>query len=65
VKKLTSLAPRVQLLLPAHNIPVAEPRELARVPPAMEEVRSGKIKGVPKDGKQEYFFTGFSFLMSK
>jgi len=65
VKKLASLAPRLQLLLPAHNVPVAEPVSLPRVAEAMEQVRSGKLKAVPKNGKQEYRFPGFSFLMSK
>jgi hypothetical protein len=53
------------LLLPAHNTPVAEPGYLPRVVEAMEQVRSGKVKAVPKNGKQEYRFPGFSFLMSK
>jgi len=65
VKKLASLAPKLQLLLPAHNTPVAEPGYLPRVAEAMEQVRSGKLKPVPKNGKQEYKFPGFSFLMSK
>ena len=65
VKKLASLAPRLQLLLPAHNVPVAEPVSLPRVVEAMEQVRSGELKAVPKNGKQEYRFPGFSFLMSK
>ena len=65
VKKLASLAPRLQLLLPAHNEPVAEPGNLPRVVEAMEQVRSGKVKSTPREGKQEYFFPGFSFLMSK
>jgi glyoxylase-like metal-dependent hydrolase (beta-lactamase superfamily II) len=65
VKKLAGLAPKLQLLLPAHNTPVAEPGYLPRVVEAMDQVRSGKVKAVPKNGKQEYRFPGFSFLMSK
>ena len=65
VKKLAALAPKLQLLLPAHNEPVAPPDNLPRVVEAMEEVRSGKVKPKPRDGKQEYFFPGFSFLMAK
>lgn len=64
VKKLAALAPRLKLLLPAHNVPVAEPEYLPRVVNAIEEVRSGKIKPVPRNGKQEYKFEGFSFLMN-
>ena len=65
VKKLAAMTPRLNLLLPAHNTPVAEPGYLPRVVGAMEQVRSGKVKGSPKDGKQEYTFDGFSFLMAK
>jgi len=65
VKKLASLSSKLQLLLPAHNEPVANPAVLPRVVEAMNEIRSGKIKAKPRDGKQEYFFDGFSFLMSK
>lgn len=65
VKKLAALAPRLQLLLPAHNEPVAEPSYLPRVVEAIEQVRNGKVKGTPRDGKQEYSFSGFSFLLSK
>ncbi len=65
VKKLASLAPSLQLLLPAHNEPVADPSNLPRVAQAMGQVRSGKVKGTPRKDNQEYFFPGFSFLMSK
>ena len=65
VKKLAALAPKLQLLLPAHNTPVAEPSYLPRVVEAMEQVRSGKVRGTPKNGKQEYMFEGFSFLMAR
>jgi glyoxylase-like metal-dependent hydrolase (beta-lactamase superfamily II) len=65
VRKLAALGARLQLLLPAHNTPVAEPDYLPRVVEAMEQVRSGKVRGTPKNGKQEYTFEGFSFLMAK
>ena len=63
VKKLAALAPRLKLLLPAHNLPVARPSYLPELVKAIEQVRSGKVKAVPHDGKQEYKFKGFSFLM--
>jgi hypothetical protein len=53
------------LLLPAHNVPVSDPTNLPRVVDAIELVRSGKVKGIPRDGKQEYMFNGFSFLKNK
>ena len=62
VRKLAAL-PGLQLLLPAHNVPVADPAELDRVVNAMQQVRDGKIKPTPRDGKWEYKFQGFSFLM--
>lgn len=65
VKRLAALAPRLQLLLPAHNLPEAEPSYLPKLVVAIEQVRSGKVKSMPREGKQEYIFPGFSFLMSK
>ena len=63
VKKLAAMSPRLKLLLPAHNLPVARPSYLPEVVRAIEQVRSGQVKSVPRDGKQEYKFKGFSFLM--
>lgn len=65
VKKLAALVPRLQLLLPAHNVPVAEPSWLPKVVEAIEQVRSGKLKGVYQNGSWMYSFKGFSFRMSK
>ncbi len=64
VKKLAAL-PGVQLLLPAHNVPVADPADIGRVIAAIEQVRAGKVTPSPRDGKWEYKFQGFSFLMKK
>jgi glyoxylase-like metal-dependent hydrolase (beta-lactamase superfamily II) len=63
VQKLAALAPHLQLLLPAHNVPVASPSILSKVVIAMEQVRRGEVKPIPNDGKHEYVFEGFSFLM--
>ncbi|HET7873524.1 MAG TPA: MBL fold metallo-hydrolase [Terriglobales bacterium] len=65
MRRMAELAPRVQLLLPAHNLPIAEPGELSRVLAAMEQVRAGKIEAVPHGENWEYRFEGFSFLMQK
>jgi len=62
-EKLAKLAPRIQVLLPSHNVPVADPHYLSRVVEAMKKVRSGKVAPSPKNGKQEYMFEGFSFLL--
>jgi glyoxylase-like metal-dependent hydrolase (beta-lactamase superfamily II) len=63
VQKLAALAPHLQLLLPAHNTPVADPSYLPKVVAAMQKVRRGEVKPVANDGKHEYLFDGFSFLM--
>ena len=63
VQKLAAMAPHLQLLLPAHNTPVADPSYLPKVVSAMQQVRRGEVKPVVKDGKHEYLFDGFSFLM--
>ena len=63
LKKVAALAPRLKLLLPAHNVPVAGPSDLARVVEAMQQVRAKKINPVPHDKRWEYKFPGFSFLM--
>lgn len=65
IRKMAGLAPRLQLLLPAHNVPVANPRDLDRVLKAMKQVRSGKVKPVPHGKSWVYKFEGFSFLMKK
>ncbi len=64
LSKMAALAPRLKLLLPAHNEPVADPAVLARVVEAIQQVREGKVNSVPKDGKRQYIFDGFSFLMA-
>jgi glyoxylase-like metal-dependent hydrolase (beta-lactamase superfamily II) len=62
VQKLAGIT-HLQLLLPAHNVPVASPSELPKVVSAMQQVRRGEVKPVAKDGKHEYIFERFSFLM--
>jgi len=63
VEKLAAMARHLQLLLPAHNTPVADPSYLPKVVTAIQQVRRGEVKPVAKDGKHEYLFDGFSFLM--
>jgi len=38
---------------------------LQRVLAAIQEVRAGKVKPSAHDGKREYKFQGFSFLLRK
>lgn len=63
MQKLAALAPHLQLLLPSHNVPVADPGYLPKAVAAMQQVRRGEVKAAAKDGKHEYVFEGFSFLM--
>jgi glyoxylase-like metal-dependent hydrolase (beta-lactamase superfamily II) len=63
MQKLAALAPHLQLLLPSHNTPVADPAYLAKVVAAIEQVRRGEVKPIITDGKHEYVFGDFSFLM--
>jgi len=63
MKKVAALAPRLQLLLPAHNVAVGGPSVLAHTVEAMQQVRAGQVKPVPHDKRWEYKFPGFSFLM--
>jgi glyoxylase-like metal-dependent hydrolase (beta-lactamase superfamily II) len=63
LKKMIALTPKLKLLLPAHNVPVADPKDLRRVLAAFREVRAGKVKPSPHGDKKEYKFAGFSFLM--
>jgi glyoxylase-like metal-dependent hydrolase (beta-lactamase superfamily II) len=65
LKKMIALAPRLKLLLPAHNLPLGQPADLQRMRAAFQKVRSGQIKPTPQ-GKQVVFkYDGFSFLMAK
>jgi glyoxylase-like metal-dependent hydrolase (beta-lactamase superfamily II) len=61
--KLAAMAPQLQLLLPSHNTPAVDPSYLPKVVSAMQQVRRGEVKPVANDGKHEYVFEGFSFLM--
>jgi glyoxylase-like metal-dependent hydrolase (beta-lactamase superfamily II) len=54
-----------KLLLPAHNLPVADPADLPRVLAAIKQARSGKIKPVKGEHWMEYKFQDFSFLLQK
>jgi len=64
IRRLASLAPKVKLVLGAHNIPVAPPTVLPRLVAAFDAVRAGKAKPSPdSEGKVIYKVDGISFLM--
>lgn len=64
VQKLAKLEPKLSLLLPAHNVPVAEPGFLLRLAQAVQNVQSGKVRPRVTDGLWEYPFQGFSLLLA-
>ncbi len=64
IRRLAALAPKVKLVLGAHNVPVASPDVLPRLVTAFDEVRAGKVKPEPESpGKVLYKVDGFAFLM--
>jgi glyoxylase-like metal-dependent hydrolase (beta-lactamase superfamily II) len=64
VKRIAALAPRLKLVLGAHNIPVAQPSVLPRLVAAIQSVRAGKGEVKPAGaGKAIHSIDGFSFLL--
>ncbi len=63
IARVAALTPQLELLLPAHNTPVADPKYLGRVLDAFRDVHDHRVKPVLPDGYAEYRFDGFSFLM--
>ena len=64
VARLAKLAKEIELLLPAHSVPVADPTQLVALERAVEQVRSGAVKPSLTDGQLEYSFEGFSLLLA-
>lgn len=65
IDSLARLVPDLDLLLPAHNVAVAEPQYLIRVRQAFADVKAGRVKPVlTDDGYRDYRFEGFSLLLA-
>ncbi|MBI3477909.1 MAG: MBL fold metallo-hydrolase [Acidobacteria bacterium] len=64
VNRLAALEPQLKLLLPAHNVPVADPIFLTRLAAAVQQVNHGGLKAQVTEGHREYVFDGFSLLLS-
>ena len=64
IARLAALGPQLRLLLPGHNVPVAEPIFLTRLAAAVQRVNDGSAKYRVTEGHREYVFDGFSFLLS-
>ncbi|HEX4487315.1 MAG TPA: MBL fold metallo-hydrolase [Terriglobales bacterium] len=64
VRKLAALAPQVEMVLGAHNVPIARPSILPKLVSAIEEVRAGKIRPEPQDGGKALYHVGeITFLL--
>jgi glyoxylase-like metal-dependent hydrolase (beta-lactamase superfamily II) len=63
IHRLAELAPSLKLLLPAHNVPFAEPQVLVRLDAALKAIQRGEVTPVSNNGRREYSFQGFSILL--
>jgi glyoxylase-like metal-dependent hydrolase (beta-lactamase superfamily II) len=64
IQRLAALAPQINLVLGAHNIPIASPNILPRLVAAFDAVEAGKIPPTPNSpGKVIYTVGDISFLM--
>jgi glyoxylase-like metal-dependent hydrolase (beta-lactamase superfamily II) len=64
VERIAKLVPDLKLLLPSHNIPVAEPNYLNRLARAIHEIQAGNLKPVFNQGRRQYSFEGFSLILA-
>lgn len=65
LQKLVKIIPKVDLILPGHNIPNVEPKLLIKAAEAMRDIMNGKsISEKTDDGKyDEYSYREFSFVI--
>lgn len=64
IVRLAELAPQINMVLGAHNIPVAKPDVLPRLVTAFDAVRAGKVAPIPaSSGKVTYKVDDITFLM--
>src|ERR1700733_840871 len=64
IQRLAALAPQIDLVLGAHNIPVASPSVLPRLVAAFDAVEAGKVPATADSaGKVIYTVGDISFLM--
>jgi glyoxylase-like metal-dependent hydrolase (beta-lactamase superfamily II) len=64
VARLARLAPSLQHVFPAHNVPLADPAALLALQKATAAIESGAAKPARlPDGRRRYDFSGFSILL--
>jgi len=64
VDSLAKLAPTLTLLLPSHNVPIAEPAYLTQLAEAVKKIQTARAVPRLNKGRREYSFRGFSILLS-
>lgn len=65
IHHLAALAPQLKMLLPAHNVPLADPAVLPQVAQAFERIRAQRVRPAPDGpGKAIYRVGGISFLLA-
>jgi len=65
LRRLATLAPQIQMVLGAHNVPVAPASVLPRLLTAFEAVRAGKVAPTASKDRVRYKVDDISFLMRK
>ena len=63
VERLAALARSLDLVLTAHNVPVAQPQQLNRLAEAVRKIRSGEATAKTVEGRREFIFDDFSLLL--
>jgi glyoxylase-like metal-dependent hydrolase (beta-lactamase superfamily II) len=65
ITRIAALAPKIHLLLPSHNVPIADPSQLPKLLVAIEKVRGEAVEPFAAgNGKVTYTVNGFVFLMA-
>ena len=65
VNRLAQLVNSVDVLLTGHNEPISTVTSLTTLQTAVEQIRSGEMKPMEKDGLNQYFFQHFSILTKR
>jgi glyoxylase-like metal-dependent hydrolase (beta-lactamase superfamily II) len=65
ITRIAALAPKIHLVLPSHNVPVADPSQLPKLLTAIEKVRAEAVEPFAAgNGRVTYTVNGFVFLMA-
>lgn len=62
VNRLAELAPNIDKLLTAHNVPIADGTYLTRLKAAFDAIDAGTVPFEETEGANEYSFDGFSVI---